>query len=120
MGTTKSIPPSQKMKLMIALVLTCALFGLHASAQECKWRASNGVPIVNPEDNQLLCDDGTKCKGDGKEYGDDSWKCCNDKGGRVRCPKNHPNLCNSKQCAGGTALCCEKDCTDFGGNKPCP
>jgi len=105
---------------MIALALTCALFGLQALAQECKWRASNGVPITTNEFDKLECADGSTCFGDSSNYKSDAWKCCNNKGGRARCPPNHANLCNSKTCAGNTALCCEADCSVAGGNKPCP
>ena len=96
-----------------------------AQAPQCPWREmSNGVAIVNPVDDQLQCADGSFCKGDPSDYGSDSWKCCNDKGGRVRCPQNHPNLCANKACGNETARCCEKDCNkpgeNFGGNLPCP
>ena len=84
--------------------------------------ASNGVPITTDKPNKLECADGTFCTGNPNDWKDDSWKCCNNKGGRVRCPTNHPYLCANKACAGGTAKCCEKDCNapGFGGNLPCP
>ena len=76
--------------------------------------------IVTDEDDELQCADGSFCLGDSSDYGSDSWQCCNEKGGRVGCPPNHPNLCAAENaCGNGTALCCEVDCTNFGGDRPC-
>merc|ERR1712136_276296 len=87
---------TRKMNLKIALVLTCAWFGLDAYI----------------------------CEVDDSNHQDNSWACCKDHGGRSKCPSNHPNMCNSKKCGGGTAYCCEVDCDidegGFGGNRPCP
>ena len=34
---------------------------------------------------------------------------------------NYITMCNTpNQCGGGTAYCCEMDCSSFGGNRPCP
>ena len=103
-----------------------------AQAPQCPWREmSNGVALAINEDNKLQCADGSFCIGDDKNWESDSWKCCNGKKsadgkltGRIKCPKNHPNLCANKECAGKTARCCEKNCNEpgknFGGNLPCP
>merc|ERR1711872_678078 len=69
---------------------------------------------VTDEVDKLQCADGSFCLGDSSDYGSDSWQCCNEKGGRVGCPPNHPNLCAAENvCGNGTTLCCEKDCDDF-------
>jgi len=92
------------------------------------WRASKdgfggNLPcpcIETDQDDKLRCMDGTFCFGDSSDYESDTWKCCNERGGRVGCPPNHPNLCAAENaCGNGTTLCCEVDCTDFGGNRPC-
>jgi len=112
------------MKLMFALVLTCSLFGLNASetcnsARDLHWCSFQQSGI-----NTLECMDGHLCFVDDSNHTDGSWACCKDHGGRSKCPSNHPNMCNSKKCGGGTAYCCEVDCDidegGFGGNRPCP
>jgi len=109
------------MNLKIALFLTCAWFGLDASAQNLHW-----CSVQQADDNKLECMDGYICEVDDSNHQDNSWACCKDHGGRSKCPSNHPNMCNSKKCGGGTAYCCEVDCAGeiedggFGGNRPCP
>jgi len=109
------------MNLKIALVLTCAWFGLDASAQNLHW-----CSFQQADNNTLECMDGYICDVDDSNHTDNSWACCKDHGGRSKCPSNHPNMCNSKKCGGGTAYCCEVDCAGeiedggFGGNRPCP
>ena len=73
-----------------------------------------GWLIPNDSDNILLCGDGTPC--DGTAMG---WSCCNDHGGRAKCPKNAPMMCSEKRCAGGTDFCCSTDCKDAGGPRVC-
>jgi len=104
---------------MIALIITCALFGLHVSGQGIHW--CDEMPYTG-HDNALECMNGDLCVADGDNHDDGSWGCCNenDRGGRAKCPNNYPNMCNSKTCANGTAYCCEVDCTNFGGKRPCP
>ena len=64
----------------------------------------------------LQCMDGSYC--DASTLG---WGCCANKGGRARCPPNYITMCNTpNQCGGGTAYCCEMDCSSYGGNRPCP
>ena len=80
--------------------------------------------IVTDQDDKIQCADGSFCLGDSLDYGSEAWQCCNEKGGRVGCPPNHPNLCrNENVCGNGTTRCCEKDCgdldSDFGGKLPC-
>jgi len=114
------------MKLMFALVLTCSLFGLHASETCNSARNPHWCSFQQADINTLECMDGHLCRVDDSNHQDGSWACCKDHGGRSKCPSNHPNMCNSKKCGGGTAYCCEVDCAGkieeggFGGNRPCP
>jgi len=112
------------MKLMFALVLTCSLFGLHASETCNSARDLHWCSFQQADINTLECMDGHLCRVDDSNHQDGSWACCKDHGGRSKCPSNHPNMCNSKKCGGGTAYCCEVDCDidegGFGGNRPCP
>ena len=45
--------------------------------------------MIKPNDNYYECNDGTFCEGN---------TCCNDMGGRKRCPKNMPIMCSAKIC----------------------
>ena len=92
------------------------IFGL---AQESPWCSDDLNDRHTGHNNALECGDGGLCEVDGTDYSHESWKCCNDRKGRAKCPLNHPYMCNSKTCAGGTAYCCEVDCKDFGGNRTC-
>ena len=65
-------------------------------------------------ENYLECGDGTICEGASQ-----GWDCCNEHGGRKRCPKNTPLMCVEKKCAGGTDRCCSTDCADAGGPRLC-
>jgi len=109
---------------MFALVLTCSLFGLHASETCNSARDLHWCSFQQADINTLECMDGHLCRVDDSNHQDGSWACCKDHGGRSKCPSNHPNMCNSKKCGGGTAYCCEVDCDidegGFGGNRPCP
>jgi len=49
-----------------------------------------------------------------------SWTCTKDgHGQRVKCPKNFPNMCASLSCGEGQDYCCENDCSNAGGLRPC-
>ena len=58
---------------------------------DCNWKNSTD------RDNYYECNDGTFCEGN---------TCCNDMGGRKRCPKNMPIMCSAKICGNGTDYCC--------------
>jgi len=103
---------------MIALAVTCAIFGLHLSAQKFPW-CDNELEGHTGHNNTLQCMNGQLCVADGDNHDDDSWKCCNKHEGRAKCPLNYPNMCNYKTCADNTAYCCEVDCKDFGGKRTC-
>jgi len=61
--------------------------------------------------NQLECEDDFLCN---------EWSCCKDRGGRKRCPPNHPIMCaKPNDCADQTDYCCESDCTNHGGPRIC-
>ena len=67
----------------------------------------------------MECGDGTYCNG---EKDVERWSCCNNKGGRAKCPKNYPNMCKSRTCAGNKEYCCQKDgiCEEkYGGTRMC-
>jgi len=107
----------QKMKIILGVALVC-LLAKEALGQECTWRTSNGVAMVSGlVDNVLECGDGTTCKADDNDHANGNWDCCANKGGRAKCPPNYPNMCaNPVGCQDD--YCCEKDCSDQGGNRP--
>ena len=66
----------------------------------------------------LECGDGTFCN-----WSNDK-SCCNDRGGRKRCPQNQPIMCSKKRCADRTDYCCglnDAGCESVadGGPLPC-
>ena len=84
----------------------------------CPW--VNLPPVDTPD--TLQCMDGSYCNAL-----TEGWGCCANKGNRARCPVPSagagPNMCaTDNQCGGGTANCCENDCSccGRGGNRPCP
>ena len=85
-----------------------------APRAECPW-----IDLGPTDGNNLLgCFDGSFCNGS-----DEGWSCCNERGGRARCPRNLPNMCFvPNECGGGTDYCCEGDCMADNGvtNRPCP
>ena len=85
-----------------------SLFFYFLNNSACGW--------LTPTDreNYLECGDGTFCEGTSQ-----GWDCCNEHGGRKRCPKNTPLMCVEKKCAGGTDRCCSTDCADAGGPRLC-
>ena len=66
----------------------------------------------------MQCNDGTFCnvKSDSKGF-----KCCKDRQGRAKCPKNKPMMCENKRCDGKTDHCCsDKGCGGkYGGPRKC-
>ena len=66
----------------------------------------------------MKCGDGTNCN-----VKSGGWGCCNDNGGRAKCPRNFPIMCAKKLCAGRKAFCCAiriSICnTSYGGPRPC-
>ena len=83
-----------------------------APRAECPW-----IDLGPTDGNNLLgCFDGSFCNGS-----DEGWSCCNERGGRARCPRNLPNMCITPNECGGD-YCCEVDCMAENGvtNRPCP
>ena len=80
----------------------------------CPWVTGN-----TGADNLLECMDGYSCTADDTNHTDSSWQCCNEHGGRAKCPLNYPKMCASMQCGNGTAFCCEVDCAEYGGDRQC-
>ena len=77
----------------------------------CTWSKPTEV------DNVMKCNDGSYCS-----HLADGWICCNDKGGRAKCPQNVPNMCAEKKCANNMDHCCVIDgiCEEYyGGKRPC-
>jgi len=73
----------------------------------CTW-ATWATPHDGP--GMALCEDGS--------YG---WRCMkNGHGPRVKCPSHSPMMCASKACGGGEDYCCEPNCDNHGGPRPCP
>ena len=65
----------------------------------------------------LKCKDGYHCNVDNEGY-----SCCNERGGRAKCPKNWPNMCVEKACADKRDHCCASEgvCEErHGGLLPC-
>jgi len=72
---------------------------------------------------RLECMDGTRCVAFKEVGGHDGWGCCNQHGGRARCPAVFPHMCaKPNSCAAGTAYCCaasEDDCAAEDGLRTC-
>ena len=84
---------------------------LHLIDDSCPWLTSTD------SDDVMECQDGTRCNGETM-----GWSCCNDHGGRAKCPANNPAMCAQPLCAaGGSDYCCytEDGCNDYGGIRPC-
>mmetsp|Transcript_56546 Transcript_56546/g.131774 ORF Transcript_56546/g.131774 Transcript_56546/m.131774 type:complete len:443 (+) Transcript_56546:89-1417(+) len=79
------------------------------AAGECPWSATTKV------DFQFQCVDGQLC---------DGFSCCNNKGGRAKCPPNRPFMCQNLKCTGGNHCCKEfkSQCmsSKHGGLRQCP
>lgn len=93
-------------------VVTCTPL-TNQEKKECPW-------LVGTSGTDFLfeCADGTSC-GDNTEDKD----CCNDKGGRVKCPQNYPYMCN-EPCPlcdpeGVSFSCQTTTCNANGGHRTC-
>jgi len=73
----------------------------------CPWSSTSG------EDGMLECMDGTRCDGPS------NWSCCSAHGGRAKCPRDKPVMCNEMSCGDGD-YCCKASCDDFAGPRSCP
>ena len=83
---------------------------------------ASGVPSTTSEDNVLECADGTTCIGDDNDHIDGNWDCCDQRGGRARCPPNWPIMCAlPKGSPAGTDFSCwdEEGCEERGGPRQC-
>ena len=64
----------------------------------------------------MKCNDGSYCN-----RIEEGWTCCNNNGGRAKCPKNFPDMCLEKKCANNMAHCCSQShCEGMGGKRLCP
>ena len=87
----------------------------HKLGAECSWSTPTDT------DSMLQCMDGKHCSWN---YGAGNG-CCNEKGGRAKCPKNKPVMCAKKDCAKQNEksdYCCETltDCDQYyGGMRLC-
>lgn len=67
------------------------------SQDSCPWKTPSDL------NDMLVCGDGTTCDVKGPE----GWSCCGGKGGRAKCPRNAPTMCNKASCgAGRQEHCC--------------
>ena len=83
----------------------------HIIDLKCTW----SMPTA--EVDVMKCNDGSYCNIEVA-----GWPCCNNKGGRAKCPKNYPNMCIDKVCSNNTDHCCAVDgfCEEnAGGIRPC-
>eukprot|EP00930_Biecheleria_cincta_P015824 TRINITY_DN13066_c0_g1_i2.p1 TRINITY_DN13066_c0_g1~~TRINITY_DN13066_c0_g1_i2.p1 ORF type:complete len:2717 (+),score=246.04 TRINITY_DN13066_c0_g1_i2:840-8153(+) len=79
------------------------------TAPGCKWLSDSGA------DDVLECINGTFCS-----TSDEA--CCSAGGGRARCPRNLPVMCEQQDCVSGTDHCCRENitaCSPHGGPKVC-
>jgi len=75
--------------------------------QKCPWHVSEGLGCH--AGRQALC-------ANGKE----SWYCNKQGfGPRLQCPCSHPLMCKDATCGDGFDNCCELDCSEHGGLRPC-
>ena len=83
--------------------------------------AAKGTAFTTTVDGQLECNDGTLCLMGYVDGGDSS--CCNEHGGRAKCPPDKPHMCaDATGCADGQDYCCSSfasDCSHSGGLRPC-
>jgi len=78
-----------------------------AHSPKCPWHVSEGLGCARGD--MAVCADGTR-----------SWRCNLDgHGARVQCPCNLPLMCAEAACGGGADYCCERDCSNLGGLRPC-
>ena len=84
------------------IVKPCRYISLfcYKSGVACSWL------IATSQDNVHECIDGSSCN----EISEGT-SCCNNKGGRARCPKNFPHMCGEKicyddYCCGSTVASC--------------
>ena len=94
------------------------MYLLHVSCKDleapCPWS------IPTDETNVMKCKDGTYCD---VVTDKSQWSCCNDHGGRAKCPANNPVMCATPSCGtNGSEYCCYTDdeCIEsFGGLRSC-
>merc|ERR1719443_2149087 len=66
--------------------------------ESCPWQRDSG------EDGVMVCLDGHRCRPD-----EDSWACCIAHGGRGKCPRDKPVMCDTLCSGHPTEYCCETD-----------
>lgn len=78
-----------------------------AGSAKCPWHVSGGLGCARGD--MAVCADGTR-----------SWSCnLGGHGPRVQCPCVLPLMCAEAVCGGGEDYCCERDCSQLGGLRPC-
>ena len=82
----------------------CLLF----LVSECPWLTPTNTDDLFQCVDRSFCDKNTE-----------GWKCCENRQGRLKCPKNLPKMCVDKTCADNTDHCCKTNCLNFGGDRDC-
>ena len=74
--------------------------------EDCPW-------LTSTNDDSMGCNDGSTCT--------PAFTCCNERGGRAKCPLDSPLMCaQPNACASGTDYCCEPNtCDAYGGIRQC-
>ncbi len=72
--------------------------------EDCPW-------LTRTNDDSYGCNDGSTCT---------AHTCCNERGGRAKCPLGSPLMCaQPNACASGSDYCCEINCDVYGGIRQC-
>jgi hypothetical protein len=102
---------------MSLLLFSAAVLGIYVGREAvgledglCPWLTATST-------NNLQCQDDTFCLPSEETVG---WSCCNDHGGRKKCPKSYTMCATPNRCAGETDFCCQSECSDHGGDRICP
>jgi len=100
----------------------CTAIGQEDRSCPCSWVTATGMPITTNTDNLLACYDGTTCLGNDNDHVNGNWDCCDNRGGRIMCPPNYPNMCADPKGSPSTKdYGCYQDCeaAGQGGNRQC-
>ena len=93
---------------MISFTLNRLNVVILVSVAQCHWLTPTDI------DDLLQCNDGSFC-----DKNTEGWNCCDTRQGRMKCPKNQPNMCADTSCSDNTDHCCKNDCTNYGGDREC-
>jgi hypothetical protein len=75
--------------------------------EDCPW-------LTPTNSDSMGCNDGFTCDTPSL------FSCCNERGGRAKCPLRSPLMCaQPNACQGGSDYCCETNCDTYGGIRQC-